>query len=239
MKAKKLVPDGLNVNYKLGRLYFDQGEKEKGLEILNHYGYIIYVPKFETPPVIDGEIDEMVMEKAAKIDKFYKCLRDVYSAKETEGKSKLYLGYTDEAFYIGTKGYEDFTKDLARKYKGRDSDAYKDDCWEIFLDTNHDYKTLYQIVVNCIGAVCDSDYEGRVNRKWDGEYKVGAKIKDKFWIMEIAIPFKELDDTKVEKGTIWGFNINRFRANAGESCQWVPTYGAHHRPHLFGFLIFD
>lgn len=236
MKAKKLVPDGFNVNYKLGKLYFDQGDKEKGMEILAKYGYIIYVPKFENPPLIDGEIDEMVMEKAAKIEKFYKCLRDIYSAKETEGKSELYLGYTDEVLYIGTKGYEDSTKDLLRKYKGRDSDVWKDDCWEIFLDTKRDCKTYYQIVVNCLGEYFDSCER---KKEWNGEYKVSAKIKDKFWSMEIEIPFKELHDSKVEKGTIWGFNLNRFRANSGESCQWRPTYGNHHRPDLFGFLIFN
>ncbi|MBL7170400.1 MAG: HEAT repeat domain-containing protein [Candidatus Omnitrophica bacterium] len=236
MKAKKLVPDGLNVNYKLGRLYFDQGEKEKGLEILTKYGYIIYVPKFENSPVIDGGIKDTAWGKAAKIEKFYKCLRNVYSAKETEGKSELYVGYTDEAFYIGTKGYEDSTVNLIQHYKIRDSHIYKDDCWEIFLDTKRDCKTYYQIVVNCIGAVYDS-YEKK--KEWNGEYKVGAKIKDKFWSMEIEIPFKQLHDTKVEKGTIWSFNLNRFRATSGESCQWRPTYGNHHRPDLFGFLIFD
>lgn len=241
MEAKKLLPDGLNVNYKLGRFYFDEEDKKKGLEILADYGYVIYVPKFENPPVIDGELGEPAWSKAAKIEKFYKCLRDVYSAKETEGKSKLYVGYTDEAFYIGTVGYEKSTRDLARKHKGRDSDVWRDDCWEIFIDTNHDYKSYYHPVVNCLGAVYDNacDSPGNCKKEWNGEYEVSAKIKEKFWSMEIKIPFKELHDTKVEKGTIWGFNINRLRVNDGESCQWVPTYGAHHRPHLFGFLIFD
>ncbi len=236
MEARKLLPDALNVNYKLGRFYFDQEEKEKGLEILDSYGYVIYVPKFENPPVIDGELEELVLTKAAKIEKFYKCLRGIYSAKETEGKSEVYLCYTDEALYIGTRGYEDSTKDLLRKHRGRDSNVWNDDCWEIFLDTNYDHKTYYQIVVNCIGQV----YDGHgMKSEWNGEYKVSAKIKEKFWSMEIEIPFEELHNTKVEKGSIWGFNITRFRAHDGESCQWVPTYGGHHRPDLFGFLVFD
>ena len=75
---------------------------------------------------------------------------------------------------------------------------------------------------------------------WNGTYRVATKVEEKFWTVEIEIPFKEVSETEVRKGTIWGFNVARVRiAHKGEYDQWVPTYGSALRPDLFGFLIFE
>ncbi len=243
LKAKTMMPDSLNANYKLAKFYYDNEQKEKGLEILKKYNMAICVKKLEKMPVIDGDLTDECWKNATRITNFYKCLRGIYSAKAAESKTEVFIGYTDTSLYIGGKSYEKNIKDIRRRTKNRDGHVYKDDCYEIFIDTDHDYTTYYQIVINSIGTIYDS-YKGvkarSSDKKWNGNFKAAGKVGNDYWGVEIEIPFGQLHDAKVGKGAIWGFNINRFLGGTtSESAQWVPTYGSHHRSDLFGFLIFD
>ena len=242
LEAKELVPGSKNVHQKLGRFYFDNGWEEKGLTILKEQGMALYARRLGRIPTIDGDLSDGAWKNAAKITEFYQCI-NVMTVHPIEGRSEAYVGYTDEGLFIGVKGYESSTGNLAAKERNRDGSVWGDDCVEIFIDTNHDYRTYYHIGVNSLGTVADGYNAGSSStgsRSWNGEYKVATSVQDTFWTCEMKIPFKTLDDTEVRKGTLWGFNMARVRiANASEYGQWVPTYGFAHRPGGFGFLIFD
>ena len=110
------------------------------------------------------------------------------------------------------------------------------------MDTNHDYRTYFQMIVNSLGAINDKYRKENGSWEWDwnGGFNLVTKVEDTFWTIEIEIPADQLHQSKIQSGDIWGFNIARVRiANASEYGQWTPTYGDAHRPDRFGFLIFD
>lgn len=240
--AKALVPDSKNINQKLGRFYFDNGDEQKGLDILTEYGMVAYAKRLYPPPVIDGVLDDPCWTKVKPLTTFYQCI-DNMVAYPIEGKSEAYVGYAHGSLFVGIKGYEPSTKTLTAKRTKRDDWVPGDDCVEIFMDTNHDYKTYYQIIVNSLGTVLDVYNAGDTrlgSPEWNGEYTLVTKVEDTFWSFEIEIPFKPLGDAQVGRGTVWGFNVARVRiGNASEYGQWVPTYGLAHRPGRFGFLFFE
>lgn len=242
LEAKALVPNSVNVNNRLGKFYFENGWPDKGLGILKDFGMVVYVGRLRRIPTIDGDLSDEAWKGAAKITRFYQNIH-IMRAIPAEGKSEVYIGYANEKLYIGVKGYEESTKDLTAQYKKRDDPVWWDDCAEMFFDTDHDYNTYYQIIVNSIGTIADLSKtrdQTSGGEEWDGTYKVATQVEEKFWALEIEIPFKEIGATRVKKGTIWGFNAARVRiAHKGEYDQWVPTYGSSLRPDLFGFLIFE
>ena len=242
LRAKELLPESINVNQKLGMFYFRNGQEEKGLEILSRYGMVAYAKKLSPPPVVDGDLDDPCWRDMSPHTQFYQCIWNM-SAYPISGKCEAYLGYAERSLFVAVKAYEPSTETMTAKETKRDGPAWRDDNVDIYLDTNHDYKSYYQIVVNSLGTVFDAYNAGEsrlAKPEWNGEYTVATTVEDTFWICEIGIPFKQLGGAQVRKGTVWGFNIAWVRiGNASEFGQWVPTYGFAHWPERFGFLFFE
>ena len=58
-KALAYSPHSKQGNYRMGRFYLDNGEREKGLDLLRRHGMLLEVPPLAEPPTIDGRIDEV------------------------------------------------------------------------------------------------------------------------------------------------------------------------------------
>ena len=240
LSARDLIPDSKNINQKLGRFYYDNGDQEKGLKILTEIGMVAPVHKLRIPPQIDGVLNEPAWQDIRPLRELYQCIFTM-RAFPTEGKADIYIGYHGNNLYLGVRGYEASTEHLAATVTERDGDVYLDDCVEIFMDTNHDYRSYYQIMVNSLGTITDSYNDGsQRTRSWNATYHAATKVEDTFWNVEIEIPATQLHQGTIKSGDVWGFNVARVRiANASEYGQWIPTYGSAHRPDRFGFMVFE
>ena len=236
LEARALAPESMNVRHRLGLFYYDNGWEQKGLEALDKLGLVAHVGRLKTAPTIDGHLDDPVWQAMTPHTGFYQCIWKM-RAYPIQGKSEAYVGYTPDALYIATKGYEEpSTGGMTANVKNRDERVAGDDCVEVFLDTEYDHRTYYHIMVNSIGTIADQKNR---DMNWNGDFQVATDVADTFWTLEIKIPFKTLEE-KVKKGTVWGFDIARVRiGNASEYGQWVPTYGSAHRPDRFGLMIFE
>ncbi len=243
LAARDQIPDSKNINWQLGRFYCDHGDREKGLRTLDAAGLLARVHRMHARPRIDGVLEKPAWQNIAPLTRFYQCLWN-QRAYPVAGDAEIYLGYYDSDLYIGFKGYEPSTHNLAAAATQRDDDKVsRDDVIEIFLDANHDYQTYYHILVNSIGTVVDQYNDGTHRQgdlEWDGSIAVAVALADTFWTVEIQVPVHRLDSQRLGYGAIWGFNFARVRvANSSTYAQWAPTYGSAHRPDRFGFLVFD
>ena len=240
-EARGLIPDSKNVNQKLGRFYYNNGEEKKGLEILTEFGMVVHVRKLKQRPRIDGVFDEPAWSDVEPLTQFFQCIYKM-RAYPIEGETEAYVGYFGNELFIGIKGYESSTDNLTAQATQRDANAWQDDCIEIFLDINQDYVSFYQIVINSLGTIFDDHSDGTSPQgdvRWNGEYDTAIKKDETFWTVELGIPVDQFKK-KIKAGDIWGFNVARIRiANAAEYGQWVPTYGRARRPDRFGFLVFE
>ena len=244
LTALELVPDSKNINYQLGRFYYDNGEEEKGLEILQGQGLVARAARLAQKPRIDGVLDEEVGRGVEPLREFYQCIY-VFRAHPINGRAEVYVGHADNVLYVTVKGYEPRTDNLRAEVTADDRGGVaNDDCAEVFLDPDFDHRSFYQFIVNSNGALADIRYDheqgGWQNWNWGGDFEVAASVADTFWTAEFAIPVAELDAKPITRGTIWGFNVARVRiANDSEYGQWTPTFGWALRPHRFGLLIFN
>ena len=235
-EAGALAPESMNVRHRLGLFYYDNGWEQKGLEALDKLGLVARVGRLKTVPTIDGHLDDPVWQAMTPHTDFYQCIWKM-RAYPVQGRSEAYVGYTSDALYIATKGYEEpSTSGMTANAKNRDGRVAMDDCVEIFLDTEYDHRTYYHIMVNSIGTIADSKVR---DTNWNGDLQVATDVAGAFWTLEVKIPFKALETT-AKKGIVWGFNIARVRVgNASEYGQWVPTYGSAHRSDRFGLMVFE
>ena len=243
LEARDMIPDSKNINWQLGRFYWESGQPDKGLETLRRAGLLARADRLRTRPRIDGLLDDPAWLGAVPLEGFHRCLWTA-RAHALDESSEVDLGHLDNALYLGVRTREPAPENLVAEITERDDfRVTRDDCVEIFLDTKHDFATYYYIAVNSIATVADAhnDGSGRTgDPAWDGPIAAAVAIGDAFWTLEMEIPAHRFERARIEPGDVWGLNIARVHAaHPGPYAQWAPTYGTAHRPDRFGFLVFD
>jgi hypothetical protein len=167
----------------------------------------ITIPKFETQPVIDGNIDEDVWKTAAQFKDFVQTEPgyNIAPSKETIA----YMGYDSENLYVAYFCFDEPDKIRATVAK-RDA-VGGEDYVGIFLDTNNDQRKAYIFQFNPLGIQGDgikSDGDGRSDFSVDIVMESKGMIHPNGWSVEVKIPFKSLR-YEAGKGKIWGVDFWR------------------------------
>jgi hypothetical protein len=191
----------------------------------------------ETPPRIDGVLDDEAWRDAAHITDFTQ-QAPLDGAPATEA-TDVYIAYDSERIYFGFHvHYKD--PSIMRANRGERDRAMRDDLMTIYLDTFLDQQRGYDFDVNGYGVQGDGVMTaggrgGRggpggmaippADRTWDALFDTGAQIVEDGFVAEMAIPFKSLRYPTPGRGEPhrWGFQIVREVKSKDEENQvWAP-----------------
>lgn len=251
-QALAFSPQSKNAAYQLGRFLFDYGREEEGMEWLRRHGMLLDVPRLKSAPTVDGRLDEAVWQRAARADSLFRLFWGNNAAPPAEVKSTFYLGYTEEALYLGFHGHDDHPDSLVAKVGPGDSGSlseniriaqsiWSDDLIELFFDANFDHRSFGQVGINSRGAHEGQWYKAERRgpaESWPLEVEVAAHVGADFWSVEFKAPFDRELLPRPEPDALWGFNLVRnFRGE--QYNQWVRTYGGGLQPDQFGMLHFQ
>jgi hypothetical protein len=182
--------------------------------------------RIETPPTIDGYINEKVWEEAFLVDEFYQ--REPVEGAPVSEKTEMLVCYDANNIYFGMRCWDD-PKKITAKEMARDVSLGKDDRIQIIIDTYLDKRNGYWFQIGPRGSIGDaivSDNGSVLNKQWDGLWTGKAKILDYGWEAEIAIPFKTIGFNKAN--TQWGIKLIRNIVNKLETAYWpVANLNAH------------
>jgi hypothetical protein len=175
----------------------------------------------QEPIVVDGQLDELAWESAAKGGDFLQ--REPSLGSPATERTELAIVYTPSTIYIGVRAFDSEPEKLIAKEMGRDRRLSQDDSIGLVLDTFNDDRNAYFFETNPNEARSDAliTDEGRdVNFNWDGVWQVATTVDDQGWIAEIAIPFSTLRfDREAEA---WGLNVRRWIRRKNEEVYWSP-----------------
>lgn len=204
------------------------------------------VPYVGVPPVIDGVVDDEAWQRATQID--FVGLTGEPADPATDG----WLAWDDGHLYLAFRCREPHPagmRYLATERDGRTRPyIWDDDSIEVFINPYPvQDKMYYQFIVNARGTVWDqlagSAQFGRDGYRWNSRCDAKARVGEAEWVLEISIPFEDLEVTRRE-GTVLSVNFYRNRvAPAGDAMQyscWSPTLVFnHHRLERFGFITLE
>ena len=110
----------------------------------------------------------------------------------------------------------------------------------MFLDTNHDQRTYFHLMLNPLGTQYD---EAGRDRSWDAGWESAAKVGKDGWTAEIALPFAAIGGPPVS-GKEWGINLarSRIRPDEPDAFSLIKYFGpgeSFHAPYLFAHLYFS
>lgn len=172
----------------------------------------------DTPPRIDGKIDDKVWENATVITELVQ--RQPNLGDPSTEDTEFFILYDKNFIYIGMRCADDPKKITANEL-ARDVSLGNDDRVQIIFDTFLDKRNGYWFQIGPKGSIGDalvSENGAGFNKQWDGLWEGKAKIHDKGWDAEIAIPFKTLN-FKPGQST-WGMKLIRNIKRKAEVSYW-------------------
>ena len=198
-------------------------------------GKVLACAAAQQPPALDGALDDPCWKTAGRIDDFAPHTRMPGTSVAT-----TVLACADrDALYFGFDCTEPRTTDLKATAAERDGRLWEDDSVELFLDTNLDLRTYYQIIVNSRGAIFDQDTgaPGLAGPKWDGPVTAAARVRPDRWTAEVKLEFAGLRLAEAE-GRMWGANFARSSFRGGRSLYvWAPVKKNFGEPQHFGRIV--
>lgn len=197
---------------------------------------VVAPPRLDTPPRVDGRLDDAVWASAARITTFVQ-ERPVESAPATEATEVL-VAYDSQQIYIGVHAHYTDTSSIRANRADRDQIG-RDDTVTVFFDPFLDQQRGYAFTVNGYGVQGDSLLSGgggggggnnNGNRRgpgdpsWDALFYSAGTLVDDGWTAEMAIPFKSLRYPARKDGEAhrWGFQVQREIQSRNEAVVWAP-----------------
>jgi hypothetical protein len=170
--------------------------------------------KTDTPPVIDGKLDDPLWRQATRFDNFITFKPDY--GKPTSEKTAVLMAYDREYIYFAFDCLDSEPSKIKASMAKRDG-IDMDDWIGVVLDTFGDQQGGYLFEVNPLGVQLD----GRINSDGNGDssfdtiWESKASINGQGYSAEMAVPFKSLRYPFKKKLTM-GLLVSRFIGRKSE-----------------------
>jgi hypothetical protein len=144
----------------------------------------------DTPPKIDGFLDDPVWEEAPTITGLKTWMPDF--GHDMAEKTIVYMAYDTENLYFAFRCF-DRTPDKIKATMSRRDSIRPEDWVCINLDSFNDQQSLYAFYINPLGIQADSTYAGgKEDHSADLVWYSAGRIDEDGYIVEIHIPLKSI-----------------------------------------------
>ena len=200
----------------------------------------IYAARVQTPPVLDGLLDDEVWKNVVPESDFLQWRP--YNLKPPAEKTEVRLVYDDNYIYVGvnclTSKPEKIVGRLGRRDSWQESFGEKSDWVVVAFDSNNDDRTGHHFFVNTVGSRLDvalsGGGKGGFDSSWDAVWDFKSALHENGWSIEYRFPFS-IFSFEANSNQDWGFFVARHIQYKQEETQWpcvpfgvegfVPYYG--------------
>jgi len=196
--------------------------------------------RLDAAPAIDGNvIGDPSWSSLAPATGFWQVQPN--NGNSATQRTEVFVGYTDDALYIGVMAYDDDPSAIIVADSRRDSSLDDTDAFLFVIDGLLDRQNGYVFGTNAAGIEYDGQVTkegagddfgsggGAFNLNWDGSWTVQARTSDHGWSAEFEIPFATL---RYGRGDVqdWGINFQRNIRRNNEIAYWAQL---DHNRNLF------
>ena len=198
---------------------------------------VVRATEMTSIPVLDGRVlEDSAWAGLIPATGFWQVQPD--DGERATQRTEVYVGYSDDALYIGVVAYDDDPDAILVTDSRRDSDLSDTDSFQVVLDGLRDGQNGFVFGTNPVGIQYDGQVtregtggvlvsgSGGFNLNWDASWDVAAKISEIGWSAEMRIPFRTLRYGRDEIQT-WGINFQRNIRRNNEISYWAPLSRQH------------
>jgi hypothetical protein len=194
----------------------------------------------DTPPRIDGKLDDEIWQRAQPIDDMVQ--NDPDNMKPPTERTLVKVAYDNRNVYVAVTNFMRDASKITRALGRRDTFP-RSDSIKITFDPRHDHLTAYTFDANPLGVQGDMTWfdDSRSSTDYDAVWDVRTQIDNEGWTAEFRIPFSQLRFTITPgQPVVWGFNVRRDIVYNAEMIRWVATpRGAQGFVSRFGHVTFN
>ncbi len=168
------------------------------------------VPRASSAIQIDGALDEAAWQDAVEVSVAYEWTPgdNVTPPVATEGL----VTYDDDNVYIAFRAHDPKPQEIRAHLMDRDSiDTFvQDDHVVVLLDTFNDERRAYQFRINPLGVQADA-INGAGGEDWSFDliWASAGRINEDGYVVEIAVPFKQIRFPSGGGELTWGIELGR------------------------------
>lgn len=190
---------------------------------INAADFNVDVVKVDTPPRLDGILDDPVWKQAQMVTNLLQ--HEPAEGEPATLKTEIRVLYDEDKIYFGFMCYDPEPDKINARELKRDGQLWqRNDMVSVAVATFEDMRDAYYFQTNPQGARRDMlvGQEGaNLNGDWNAIWEAKGSIHDLGWSVEIAIPFKSFRFPNKEE-QVWGVNFSRHILRAREDAYWVP-----------------
>ena len=168
------------------------------------------IPRVDIKPRIDGQIDQGEWSQAKRIPVNIETNPNDNVPAEVEAQALLMED--GEVLYVAFIALDPDPDQIRAFYRDRDS-MWNDDWVSIVLDTFNDERRAFEFFANPYGVQADAiqdDVNGDEDESWNAIWNSAGQINEDGYVVEMAIPMKQLRFTPSETNQTWGIDLVRF-----------------------------
>ncbi len=173
-------------------------------------------------PTIDGVLDDAVWRTIEPVTGFRQ--RWPEDGEPATERTEVRVAYDARAIYVGMIMHDREPARIMRSILHREGRIDKDDRIIIALDTYHDGRSAYIFELNSFGTQGDAHFTDEALRglgpwQWEGVYESEARVTDRGWELEVAIPLTTIRFQETESATM-GIAFYRSIRRKNEEVLW-------------------
>lgn len=188
----------------------------------------------DTPPVIDGKIDDSCWSKADVGTDFTDYRLERLAVEQTIVR----VLYDDENIYFAFECLEPDPNSIVGVERKYDQSFRDEDSVTVRLDTFHDHRCTYIFAANTLGTRYDArmglfDYYD--DETWGCDWTAACTVEKDRWYAEMAIPIRNMLFDRKDAVT-WGANFYRREKGLQERSYWCYRNSRARYPREYGHL---
>lgn len=155
--------------------------------------------------VVDAVLDEQAWKDASRIEIPWEWNPADNAAAPVS--TETMVTFDENMFYVAFVAHDPDPNAIRARYMDRDS-AFLDDTVGFVLDTFNDQRRGFQFRVNPLGVqmeATNSDVDGSEDWSWDIIWNSAGRITSDGYIVEVAIPIRQLRFPRTSGPQTWGF----------------------------------
>lgn len=189
--------------------------------------------RIESPPVIDGRLDDDVWQLAKAVEDMHEVSPNEY--EDPSEPSGFLVLFDDDNLYIGARFLDSEPDRVVARVLRQGDVSQGDDGVTVILDPFNQGRSGYAFKLNPNGIRSEALFKNvtEQNTDWQGIWHGAAKKNGEGWSAELAIPFKTLSFDPAND--TWGINFGRSIGRKNEDIGWV-SYNRAQNPANSGKL---
>ena len=186
--------------------------------------------RISSRPLLDGNLDEPIWAQTKSV---------TLSDSSNQNGASISFAHDDEFFFVAIHAPSLASPRATIDHstpRQRDTNLDSYDRIQLTIDTDRDYRSSYELIIDERGWTRD-----HLNhlRQWQPSWFVANGRDGTSWTAELAIPIEELMPERPSSSTAWAISVERSKPNNPSSQKWNQRSANKNSPRAYGILLFD